>query len=252
MLHFFRQIRQRLLTKNRFSKYIFYAIGEIVLVVIGILIAIQVDRWNERGKLKEEEYDILRQLQSEFTHNQTKLDSIHAAHKEVNRCLRALIAAIGPDPVPVSQDSLDYYIKEFSHIPTYHPNTGSVTSLLSTGKLVLISNDSLRLLISSWPGQLEVYRYEAGLNYDLYNFQIASFLSNKYLYRNTEVDAGRGTTGRSSFQVDPMKLLADPELENLAELKRVDSEALEVVALKLSETQERILSLIDSGLNSLR
>ena len=50
MLRFFRQIRQRLLTDNKFSKYLLYAIGEILLVVIGILIALQVDNWNEQRK----------------------------------------------------------------------------------------------------------------------------------------------------------------------------------------------------------
>lgn len=47
MLRFFRQLRQRLLTENRFSKYLLYAVGEILLVVIGILIALRVDNWNE-------------------------------------------------------------------------------------------------------------------------------------------------------------------------------------------------------------
>ena len=47
MIKFFRKIRQRLLSENKFSKYLFYAIGEIVLVVIGILIALQVNNKNE-------------------------------------------------------------------------------------------------------------------------------------------------------------------------------------------------------------
>jgi hypothetical protein len=51
MLHFFRQIRQRLLTDNKFSKYLLYAVGEILLVVIGILVALQIDNWNEERKL---------------------------------------------------------------------------------------------------------------------------------------------------------------------------------------------------------
>ena len=50
MLRFFRQIRQRLLTDNKFSKYLLYAVGEILLVVIGILIALQIGTWNENRK----------------------------------------------------------------------------------------------------------------------------------------------------------------------------------------------------------
>jgi len=46
MIKFFRRIRQKFLTENKFSKYLLYAIGEIVLVVIGILIALQINNWN--------------------------------------------------------------------------------------------------------------------------------------------------------------------------------------------------------------
>ena len=48
MIKFFRKIRQKMLTENKFSKYLIYAIGEIILVVIGILIALSINTWNER------------------------------------------------------------------------------------------------------------------------------------------------------------------------------------------------------------
>ena len=50
MIKFFRKIRQKLLTENKFSKYLLYAIGEILLVVIGILIALSINNWNEKRK----------------------------------------------------------------------------------------------------------------------------------------------------------------------------------------------------------
>ena len=50
MIKFFRSIRRALLAENKFSKYLLYAIGEIVLVVIGILIALQINNWNEERK----------------------------------------------------------------------------------------------------------------------------------------------------------------------------------------------------------
>jgi len=50
MIKFFRKIRQRLLAENKISKYLLYAIGEIVLVIIGILIALQINNWNEENK----------------------------------------------------------------------------------------------------------------------------------------------------------------------------------------------------------
>jgi len=53
MINFFRKIRQRLLTENKFSKYLLYGIGEIILVVIGILIALSINNWNEDRKNDE-------------------------------------------------------------------------------------------------------------------------------------------------------------------------------------------------------
>lgn len=50
MMKFFRRIRHRLLNANKLGNYLLYAIGEIVLVVIGILIAIQINNWNEKTK----------------------------------------------------------------------------------------------------------------------------------------------------------------------------------------------------------
>ena len=50
MLRFLRRVRQRLLAENGFRKYLLYAIGEILLVVIGILIALQINNWNEEKK----------------------------------------------------------------------------------------------------------------------------------------------------------------------------------------------------------
>jgi len=58
MLSFFRKIRQKLLSQNRVTQYLAYAIGEIILVVIGILIALQVNNWNENRKNGEIEHKV--------------------------------------------------------------------------------------------------------------------------------------------------------------------------------------------------
>jgi sensor domain CHASE-containing protein len=59
MIKYFRKIRKKLLTENKFSKYLLYAIGEIILVVVGILIAVQLNNQNEFRKQKLIEIDIL-------------------------------------------------------------------------------------------------------------------------------------------------------------------------------------------------
>lgn len=58
MINFFRKFRYKLLSKNRTGKYLKYAIGEILLVVIGILIALQINNWNEERKVQNKLLDI--------------------------------------------------------------------------------------------------------------------------------------------------------------------------------------------------
>jgi hypothetical protein len=65
MIKFFRKIRQKMLSENRFITYLIYAIGEIVLVVIGILIALQINNWNENRKLRTQEISHLKNIQED-------------------------------------------------------------------------------------------------------------------------------------------------------------------------------------------
>jgi len=76
MIKFFRKIRQKLLSENKFSKYLIYAIGEIVLVVIGILIALQINNWNEDKKGKVELNQYLSSLKENIQSDITVLDSL--------------------------------------------------------------------------------------------------------------------------------------------------------------------------------
>ena len=66
MIKFFRQIRFDLMEKNKTGKYLKYAIGEIVLVVIGILIALQINNWNENRKDTIAESNILQDIKGSF------------------------------------------------------------------------------------------------------------------------------------------------------------------------------------------
>ena len=66
MIKFFRHIRKDLMEKNKPGKYFKYAIGEIVLVVIGILVALQINNWNENQKKQQFEITILKNIQEDI------------------------------------------------------------------------------------------------------------------------------------------------------------------------------------------
>lgn len=73
MIKFFRKIRQNLLNEGKTTKYLKYAIGEIVLVMIGILLALQVNNWNQDRQLKLKEKNILLELKRDLASNDTTL-----------------------------------------------------------------------------------------------------------------------------------------------------------------------------------
>src|SRR5210317_1070834 len=92
MIKFFRKIRQNLLSEGKTGKYFKYAIGEIVLVVIGILIALQINNWNELRKDNFKEQVILKRLEKEFSSNKEQLlDKIKIRNNLIENCGRLLV-----------------------------------------------------------------------------------------------------------------------------------------------------------------
>ena len=148
MIKFFRKIRQRLLTENKFSKYLLYAIGEIVLVVIGILIAVKVNTWNESQKEKTIETRALLNLRSEFVENNDRLDNLLQIKLLQATTIRTYLELISNDTIPIKT-------KIKASVPGNYGRTWSATydvlnSLLSSGEIEKIKNDSLKSLLTSW------------------------------------------------------------------------------------------------------
>jgi hypothetical protein len=145
MIKFFRKIRQRLLTENKFSKYLLYAIGEIVLVVIGILIALQINNWNAEQKIKKEEIVILNNL----------LESLYSAKEQSdieifneNQLKESLLVALGKNSnksklgINTLSDSLFYHILWNSN--TALPVLNSYSDIKNTGKIGIVTNRRIR------------------------------------------------------------------------------------------------------------
>ena len=76
MIKFFRKIRQNLLSEGKTGKYLKYAFGEIILVVIGILIALQINNWNQNSKERNVEQEYLVSLNEEFNYNLIELEKM--------------------------------------------------------------------------------------------------------------------------------------------------------------------------------
>ena len=144
MIKFFRNIRQKLLSENKFSKYILYALGEIVLVVIGILIALQINAINDRQQDADYEIQILKEIRSSLSKDLERTKS---------NLLPGLIRkeeAIALTLKTIAYNEVDHDTvilrRDFSHIGislNFTHDRGPYESLKANG-LEKISNDSLR------------------------------------------------------------------------------------------------------------
>lgn len=149
MLKFFRKIRQQLLRENQTSKYLLYAAGEILLVMIGILLALQVNNWNERQKARFAEQQLLQDLLQEFQSNQQLLEK-----KRQN-----LVIAIQNNEGYIKKlakgkqtykDMTSFEGKVMMGAGTSDPTLGVIKSLIASGDIKLIRNSKLKYLLTSW------------------------------------------------------------------------------------------------------
>lgn len=146
MIKFFRRIRQQLLKENRINKYLIYAIGEIVLVVIGILIALQINTWNENRKSNIQETLYLNRLLSENREDiitfETNIQDLEKGIQTIEGLSNALTTFLDSDSIIVS--AANDYFRFGSIYPIFTSSTSTFDELSSTGNLKDIKNTILR------------------------------------------------------------------------------------------------------------
>ena len=151
MIKFFRKIRYDLMEKNKTGKYLKYAIGEILLVIIGILIAVSINGWNEDRKLKNEEQTSLKDLRTEIAFNIEALTEILKFHQRSFDSASKLKSLFDDEEAfKVMPDSLFIKLQNDMVLTyTFNPNLGILNSLISSGKINTISNKELLYSLSS-------------------------------------------------------------------------------------------------------
>ena len=151
MIKFFRKIRQNLLMENKTGKYFKYAVGEIVLVVIGIFIALQLNNWNETRKIKNIEQVLLSDLKIEIKTSISDLQYVIDSHTE-NLAAATLLTEFMYDREKGRNTDRAIWGKAFKDMDynmTYDPKLGILKSIITSGKIDYISNKELRYKLSS-------------------------------------------------------------------------------------------------------
>ena len=145
MIPFFRKIRKKMADDNKPIKYARYAIGEIVLVVIGILIALQINTWNEERKTRIIETKTLKEIRANLELDLVEINSDIAIMDSISRAGDIVIEYLKTHDEP--SDVFNYAVEVTRINPHFDPNQGGY-SLLNSKGIDIISNDSLRGSIS--------------------------------------------------------------------------------------------------------
>ena len=160
MIPFFRKIRKTLADDNKPLKYFRYAIGEIVLVVIGILIALQINNWHNNRIERKKEVNYITNINKEFKLNKTQLDTVTFYHQIVYDNTKKILDLIPIDINTVNKDSLSSYISKTIFHYTFNPQQSTVNSLTNTSSFEIISNLELRELLQRWEEIVNDYQEE--------------------------------------------------------------------------------------------
>lgn len=143
MLKFFRKIRQKLLSESKFSKYLLYAVGEIILVVIGILIALQINNWNEQRITRDKELVYLNGIKNDLEMNILEIDEFTANRKEQVRAANKILEHYNGKPV----DDWNAFNKNAVSIYTWQrffQIDNTFQELINSGNLAIISNEDIK------------------------------------------------------------------------------------------------------------
>lgn len=155
MINLLRRIRRNMMTEKKSDLYLVYAIGEVVLVVLGILIALQIDNWNENKKARNTEQQYLLALKEEFSFNRGELESIMNRNKLNFDYAIKILENTGPGNPEITEDEIGRLLTySLSNETQFDPNEGVLDEIISSGKLTLFGNKELKFALSSWSGVL--------------------------------------------------------------------------------------------------
>jgi hypothetical protein len=149
MIKFFRKIRQKMLTENKFIKYLLYAIGEIILVVIGILIAVSINNWKQSIDLNKVEQNLYSDLIQEL---QTDLVGIQGNRRYNNKYMARYNRAseiIINDTEKQLIDTLAIIATELTNFSDFNNEESAYNKLATSGKLEIITNKEILMRLQN-------------------------------------------------------------------------------------------------------
>ena len=193
MIKFFNKIRKSTLEQNKLGKYLKYAIGEIILVMIGILLALQVNTWNNNRELKKEELKVMKSLHQEFSQNLERFDTVYNVQLKRKKAIEYVMSG---ELQNLPTDSLVTLLETINMSWTFDPFQGIYNSVIGSGKIELISNESLKTKLATIQDLIKDYQEEEHQTREfskqlLYPFELKTPLKSYNFNENDIVESAK-------------------------------------------------------------
>ena len=187
MIKFFRHFRKRLIQENKMGKYFKYAIGEIVLVVIGILLALQINNWNQQRIEDKKEIELLSDLKDEFHYNLNELEVSIKINKKVSESCTELTKIIRSNTIAKKPDKVDELLIAIGNFNSFDARTGVSSEIVNSDKLSILKNEALRRQLSNWLTFIVDSEEDILFRSDNYSINLIPFLMKRFPLANGEL-----------------------------------------------------------------
>ena len=217
MLLSFKNIRRSFVTSGKSKKYFYYALGEILLVMIGILLALQVNNWNENRKERIVEHELLLNFKEEIIKNMDLLNQAMSYSKISMRGARQVVEIYQLDHRDFSSSELDSLLGLCQWAWTYDPIMGVPISVRTSGQINIIQNGELRQFIASFEEMVRDVQEEGKLIREMIVNQFMP-MAGEYVSSNNRshfIGEGYSVVPKSVFSSDYEGFFADRRLEDL-------------------------------------
>ncbi|WCO02722.1 DUF6090 family protein [Psychroserpens ponticola] len=187
MIKLFRNIRKTLLAEGKTPKYFKYAIGEIVLVVIGILIALQINTWNLQRIENKKEEELLIGLLDEFQYNLGTLEEGLIVNEKVSQACISLTQMIRSGTIDKDTKLTDELLVTLGTFQSFDARTGISDEIVNSGKISILKNDTLRTQLGNWLTLLRDSEEDILFRSDHYTMNLMPFLMKRFPLANGEL-----------------------------------------------------------------
>lgn len=217
MIRFFSKIRYQLAAQNRAAKYLRYAIGEILLVVIGILIALQVNNWNQDRLNQKAGKQIKQNIHEEFIKNQDLLKDSRKSNEEALSSGKLLVSLVGAEKSELDGYKLDSLFNSSLMADSYLPTSHSLQDIMQSGRMNLLNNLELKNTILSWNAALDLFKEYKDVQTNWQNNQYMPYTLSVISYKQMDIYNKKSWSGKSKLATDYYPLFQDLKFENLVD-----------------------------------